>query len=71
MNEAKKTEKKVLDQYEQALEVEINILQMCQKERNLKSCMECDKLIGCEIRKKYVQAVYTSMNKDSGGGFEF
>lgn len=65
------SEKKVLDRYEQALEKEIEILKMCQKERGLKSCMPCDKIIGCEIRKTYVQAVYTSMNKGEGGGFEF
>ena len=37
----------------------------------LKTCSDCDKFFDCELRKKYVIAVYESMNKGAGGGFEF
>jgi len=33
--------------------------------------MKCIKILECEIRDKYIKAVYESMNKGSGGGFEF
>lgn len=46
-------------------------LESCQTEHQLKSCMGCEKLLECEIRDAYVQAVYDSMSKGTGGGFEF
>jgi hypothetical protein len=46
-------------------------LQECQKKEQLQSCLECSKLLGCEVRESYVKAVYESMNKGQGGGFEF
>ena len=60
-----------LDKWQQALEVEIQNLKKCQNEKNVDSCMKCKCIIGCEVRKKYISAVYESMNKGSGGGFEF
>lgn len=33
--------------------------------------MKCDFILECELREIYVKAVYESMNKGSGGGFEF
>jgi len=34
-------------------------------------CTQCEKLLLCELRDTYVKAVYDSMNKGTGGGFEF
>ena len=64
-------EKKELDKYEQALEEQLKILKKCQLEKNIDSCMKCEKIIECEIRNEYVKAVYMSMNKGVTGGFEF
>jgi hypothetical protein len=60
-----------LDKWEVALLQEKQKVQACQQEQNLKSCTPCEKFFECEIRKEYVKAVYESMNKGSGGGFEF
>jgi hypothetical protein len=60
-----------LDQYEKNLEEKLEILKKCQQKHQVSSCMDCKKIIGCEIRKSYVEAVYLSMNKGKGGGFEF
>jgi len=62
---------KTPDIYEQKLQESTVELKTCQKNNNVKSCMKCKHVIGCEIRKKYVNAVYQSMNKGAGGGFEF
>ncbi len=65
------SEAKTLDQWEQAREEAKIRLLACQKERNLDSCMKCEKIIGCDVRNDYVKKVYESMNKGQGGGFEF
>lgn len=62
---------KQLDKWELALEEQIKVLKACQKSLNLNSCTTCEKLLNCSTRSDYVNAVYKSMNKDSGGGFEF
>ncbi len=59
------------DEFELRLQNSLKILKECQEKHNLKSCLKCQKVIGCEIRKEYVDAVYKSMNKGKGGGFEF
>jgi len=64
-------ENKQKDEWELALDKKIIELQECQKQNGVTSCLKCDKTIGCELRKSYVKAVYESMNKGSGGGFEF
>lgn len=46
-------------------------MQNCQQSKNLDSCMKCEHMIGCEIRKEYVKAVYESMSKGQQGDFEF
>lgn len=61
----------ILDKWEEALEVQITILQNCQDEKSLDSCMKCEYLLECLTRKEYIKAVYESMNKGTGGGFEF
>ncbi|BCD60484.1 MULTISPECIES: hypothetical protein [unclassified Nitratiruptor] len=60
-----------LDRYEQALEEAAKELKKCQQEKQTTSCLACKEIIGCKIRNRYVQAVYESMNKGKGGGFEF
>ncbi len=62
---------KNLDQWEEKLEIALKELKDCQKSKVLKSCSPCDVFFECELRKKYVLSVYESMNKGSGGGFEF
>ena len=46
-------------------------LEECQKAQHINSCMKCDKLLDCSIRDTYIKAVYDSMSKGKGGGFEF
>ena len=59
------------DMYEIKLQEQIEILQKCQKDHDLTSCIKCKEIIGCITRKTYISAVYQSMNKGAGGGFEF
>lgn len=59
------------DEWELALDAKLKELQDCQKELNLTSCFKCDKLFECNLRSSYLKAVYESMNKGQGGGFEF
>ena len=61
----------IIDEWELKLDKELSNLKTCQESHNLKSCMQCNHFFECELRKKYVIAVYESMNKGSGGGFEF
>ncbi len=60
-----------LDEFEIKLQVELENIQKCQSEHNVQSCLKCEQIIGCVIRKSYVKAVYESMNKGASGGFEF
>jgi len=62
---------KVLDEWQIALKQKRSELEVCQSEHQVQSCMHCEKLLECEVRDSYVQAVYDSMSKGSGGGFEF
>ena len=60
-----------LDEWELQLQAKIRELQSCQEQQNLNSCLQCPKIQNCELRDSYVHAVYSSMNKGAGGGFEF
>ncbi len=62
---------KELDEYEIKLKNTTDELKKCQKEKDIDSCLKCDKIIGCKIRNEYVRTVYDSMNKGQSGGFEF
>lgn len=62
---------KAKDKWELALEVQIKVLQQCQDDKQLSSCSICSEFIPCSIRQSYIKAVYESMNKGTGGGFEF
>lgn len=61
----------VLDEWQIALKQKKSELETCQTEHHLKSCMSCEKLLECEVRDSYIKAVYDSMSKGAGGGFEF
>jgi hypothetical protein len=61
----------ILDEWELALRQKKAELQACQQQQQVDSCMKCEKLLQCELRDAYVKAVYDSMNKGTGGGFEF
>jgi len=64
-------ESKQKDKWELALEEKLTQLKECQKSKSVNSCLKCEQVIGCELRNSYVKAVYESMNKGQGGGFEF
>ncbi len=64
-------EDRKLDEYELKLIQMSKELKNCQKQRDVDSCLKCDKIIGCKIRNEYVHAVYDSLNKGQSGGFEF
>jgi len=66
-----KEESKSGDRWEEALDSKHEELRRCQREHGLSSCLSCQELLACSIRKAYVNAVYESMNKGRGGGFEF
>lgn len=59
------------DNFQQILNEKIIKLQDCQKSKNIDSCLKCENVIECKIRKEYVDSVYASMNKGSGGFFNF
>ncbi len=61
----------VSDIYEQDLQEKKVLLQACQQNKNVVTCSDCEKMFECETRKTYVKAVYESMAKGQGGGFEF
>ena len=66
-----KNEDLVIDEWEIKLDQKLVELKECQVKKSLESCTPCDKFFDCDLRNKYVLAVYASMNKGSGGGFEF
>jgi tRNA(Glu) U13 pseudouridine synthase TruD len=60
-----------LDEWELKLQLKKQELQRCQENKKVDSCLKCIELLNCELRDSYVHAVYSSMNKGAGGGFEF
>jgi hypothetical protein len=60
-----------MDRFQEELQKMLNSLQQCQRERSIESCLSCEKLLECEVRKEYVKAVYKSMSKGTSGGFDF
>jgi hypothetical protein len=61
----------ILDEWQIVLKQKKEELEACQKTHHLSSCLKCEKVLDCEMRDAYVKAVYDSMNKGTGGGFEF
>ena len=64
-------ENEKLDNWEEILESRLVELQNCQVSKQYKTCTQCSEFFECNIRQSYIQAVYESMNKGLGGGFEF
>jgi len=60
-----------LDEWQIILSQKKEELENCQAQHQLNSCMKCTKLLECELRDTYIKAVYDSMSKGEGGGFEF
>jgi len=61
----------VLDEWQIALSQKKAELKTCQETHQVSSCLKCEKLLDCEMRDAYIKAVYDSMSKGKGGGFEF
>lgn len=61
----------VLDEWQIILTQKKEALENCQINYEVKSCMKCEKLLDCTVRDAYIKAVYDSMSKGKGGGFEF
>ena len=61
----------VKDKWQLALDEQLIILKQCQASNSVDSCIKCTKVLDCQTRDTYVKVVYESMNKGSGGGFEF
>ena len=61
----------VLDEWQILLTQKKAELEACQNKKQVSSCLKCEKLLDCEIRDAYIKAVYDSMSKGKGGGFEF
>ena len=61
----------IKDIFEEVLQEKKVLLQTCQQEKNIFTCSDCEKMFECDTRKTYVKAVYESMAKGQGGGFEF
>ena len=61
----------ILDEWQIALSQKKEELEKCQIDHQVKSCMKCEKLLDCNVRDAYIKAVYDSMSKGAGGGFEF
>jgi hypothetical protein len=60
-----------MDSFKEELLKKKEELQNCQKERGLKSCLTCEEIKSCQIKKEYVKAVYKSMSHGKRGGFDF
>jgi len=61
----------VLDEWKITLAQKKIELEQCQQTQGIQSCMSCSKLLDCPLRDAYIKAVYDSMSKGKGGGFEF
>jgi len=61
----------LMDEWEILLEDKTKELKECQKSKDLKSCLGCEEINSCDLRDSYVKAVYDSMSRGGGGGFEF
>ena len=62
---------KELDEYEKKHIEELEKLEECKKDKGYDSCRKCSEFYSCSLRKEYVDAVFSSMNKGQTGGFEF
>jgi len=65
------TNEKILDEWELELKKQKKLLEAHMKEMGITSEMDCPNFPNCPVQEKYVEAVYNSMSKGAGGGFEF
>jgi len=65
------SEKAKEESLERELRDRMEEIERCQRDRGLESCLPCPTVLECDIRKRYVDSVYTSMNRGESGGFEF
>ena len=61
----------ILDEWQIILKQKKVELETCQENHQVNSCLKCDLLLNCALRDSYIKAVYDSMSKGQGGGFEF
>ena len=59
------------DKWQISLDEQLINLKNCQQSKSVDSCFKCNQILNCEVRDRYIKSVYESMNKGSGGGFEF
>ena len=59
------------DDFEEILDENIAKVKECQKEHGIDTCFKCEGISDCKTRKEYIDSVYSSMNKGSGGFFNF
>lgn len=59
------------DKFEVHLDEMILKVELCQQEKEFKSCSDCELFFACGLRLDYVKSVYNSMSKGETGGFEF
>ncbi|RDU71956.1 hypothetical protein CQA66_05710 [Helicobacter aurati] len=59
------------DSYTQMLLSSKQELQQCQNQHGFSSCMQCHSIFECQVRTRYVNAVYESMNRGQVGDFDF
>ncbi len=59
------------DKWEILLDEKLALLENCQREQQLKSCLNCPKFQECTLREEYIKSVYESMSRGESGGFEF
>ncbi|MDQ7046774.1 MAG: hypothetical protein Q9M39_03840 [Sulfurovum sp.] len=61
----------VLDEWQISFLQKKEELEKCQISYQVNSCLKCEKLLDCTVRDAYIKALYDSMSKGAGGGFEF
>ncbi len=61
----------IIDEWKMILIEKKSALEVHMKEQGIKSEMDCKDFPHCPIQEAYVKAVYDSMSKGKGGGFEF
>lgn len=60
------------NQFQEDLQKSKEVLQECQKQNNLSSCLPCPKVLECVTRSLYVKNVYLFLNKgQSESDFDF
>lgn len=60
------------NQFQKDLQKNKTILQECQKQNHLSSCLSCPKVLECQMRSLYVKSVYLFLNQgQSESDFDF